>query len=212
MLSINARRSLDTWNNHRISPGVVGSVGDANVNVTFKSTFPGDYREAPYTAGNTEMRLGSNVQDGDRPSFDTGSMQARTIGGFFGGDRDSLTTQRGWVFQNIKLEDMVEEPVMGALPRYKWRNQVATINNAATTGNKFAVLPNGYQPGPGAIPRGGQKPGVVSKEGDAGGPSYASGGSIATEAVKTPYMHPVPRIGLSQKGKSNNGGISVGTS
>jgi hypothetical protein len=70
------------------------------------------------------------------------------------------------------------------------------------------------EPGPGAIPRGGQKPGVVSSEGqnEGGAPNYASGGSIATEAAKTAYMHPVPRIGLSQNGRSNNGGMSVGRS
>jgi len=57
------------------------------------------------------------------------------------------------------------EPVMGSLPRYAWRNQVATINNAARTGEKFATLPGGYSPKPGGVPRGGNVPGVVAGEG-----------------------------------------------
>jgi hypothetical protein len=165
MLSVSARRQLDNWNNDSIRPGVVGSVGDALCAVQFKSSFPGDYREAPYTKGKKELRFGSNVQNGDLPSFDTGYMQPRVMDGFFGGERDSLYTQRGWIFQNLKEEDMFHDSIMGSTPQYKWRNQVATINNAAKSGEKFRDLPNGYQPGPNDVPRGGQKPGIVGSEG-----------------------------------------------
>jgi hypothetical protein len=165
MLSLTARRPLNQWQNDSIRPGPVGSVGDANVNVTFKSSLPGDYREAPYTKGSKEERYGSNVQDGQKKSWDTNGEGARLYDNFFGGGRDSITTQRGWLFQNLKPEDMFVEPVMGSLPQYAWRNQVATINNAATTGEKFASLPNGYQPLAGAVPRGGAQPGVVAVEG-----------------------------------------------
>ena len=165
MLSLSARRPLDNWNYDSIRPGVVGQVGDANLNITFKSTFPGDYREAPYTAGDKEVRYGSNVRDGDVDSPLTGSQGARVEDGFFGGMRDSQNTQRGWVFQNLKPEEMLDEPVMGSLPQYKWRNQVATIMNAAKSGEKFRDLPGGYKPGPFDLPRGGNKPGVVAGEG-----------------------------------------------
>jgi hypothetical protein len=165
MLSLSARRPLNQWQNNSIHPGPVGSVGDANVNVTFKSSLPGDYREAPYTKGKKEVRFGSNVQDGQKNSWDTNGQGARLIDGFFGGERDSITTQRGWMFQNLKSEDMLSEPVMGSLPRYGWRNQVATINNAARTGEKFASLPGGYSPKPSDVPRGGNKPGIVAGEG-----------------------------------------------
>jgi hypothetical protein len=165
MLSLTARRSLNQWQNDSISPGPVGSVGDANVNVTFKSSLPGDYREASYTKGNKEERYGSNVQDGQKRSWDTKGEGARVYDNFFGGERDSITTQRGIMFQNIKPEDMSIQPVMGSLPRYPWRNQVATIMNAAKTGEKFASLPRGYTPLPGAVPRGGNVPGIVAGEG-----------------------------------------------
>jgi hypothetical protein len=165
MLSVSARRQLDNWNNNSIRPGAVGSVGDTLTAVQLKSSLPGDYREAPWTKGKKEERYGSNVQDGDISSWDTGFTQGRVMDGFFGGERDSIFTQRGWVFQNIKPEDMSHDSIMGSLPQYAWRNQVATINNAAKTGEKFARLPGGYQPDPNAVPRGGQKPGVVAGEG-----------------------------------------------
>jgi hypothetical protein len=165
MLSLTARRSLNQWDNSSIRPGPVGSVGDANVNVTFKSSLPGNYREAPYTAGNKEERFGSNVQDGQWDSFDTGFGSARVYDNFFGGDRDSMTTQRGWLFQNIEPEDMSLQPIMGSLPQYPWRNQVATIMNAGITGEKFASLPGGYKPLAGDVPRGGNVPGKVAGEG-----------------------------------------------
>ena len=165
MLSISARRQLDNWNNDSIRPGPVGSVGDTLCAVQLKSSLPGDYREAPWTKSKKEERYGSNVQDGDKPSYDTGFKQGRVMDGFFGGERDSMFTQRGWVFQNLKPEDMYHDSIMESLPQYAWRNQVATINNAAKTGEKFARLPGGYEPGPNDIPRGGQKPGIVATEG-----------------------------------------------
>ena len=168
MLSLTARRPLDKWNFDSIRPGPVGSVGDANVNVTFKSSLPGDYREAPYTKGDNEIKYGSMVQDGDKNSWKTNGQGARTIDGFFGGDRDSMTTQRGWLFQNLVPEDMAEEPIMGELPKYPWRNQVATINSALRTGQEFKDLPGGYAPvwGRGNVPRGGNMPGIVAQEGN----------------------------------------------
>lgn len=169
MLSISARRSLNQWDNNSIRPGPVGSVGDANVNVTFKSSLPGDYREAPYTAGDLEQKYGSNVQDGQKDSWETGFGSPRVYDNFFGGDRDSMTTQRGWMFQNISPEDMADEPIMGELPRYGWRNQVATVNTSLRTGDQFSQLPGGYTPiwgGMGKIPRGGNVPGVVDREGN----------------------------------------------
>lgn len=171
MLSLTARRPLDNWNYDSIRPGVVGSVGDANVNVTFKSTFPGDYREAPYTAGDKESRYGSNVRDGDVNSPMTGSQGARVEDGYFGGMRDSQTTQRGWQFQNLMPEDMLMEPIMGSLPRYAWRNQVATINSSLRTGDQFSNLPGEYAPtwgggASGKVPRGGNVPGIVGGQGN----------------------------------------------
>lgn len=168
MLSISKRRKLDNWNNDSIRPGIVGSVGDANLNVTFKSTFPGDYREAPYTAGNKEIPYGTNVRDGDVDSPLTGGQNARVKDGYFGGMRDSMTVQNGWVFQNLKPEDMVHEPIMGPLPQYSWRNQVATINSNLRTGEQFKDLPGGYMPvwgGMGKVPRGGNVPGIVGTTG-----------------------------------------------
>lgn len=168
MLSLTARRPLNNWNYDSIRPGVVGSVGDANVNVTFKSTFPGDYREAPYTKGDKESQYGSNVRDGDVDSPMTGAQGARVEDGFFGGMRDSQTTQRGWQFQNIKPEDMMHEPIVGELAQYKWKNQVSTILNAVTGKNarQFSNLPGGYKPNPGSVSRGGNVPGIVSSEGN----------------------------------------------
>ncbi len=191
MLSLTARRPLNNWNYDSIRPGVVGSVGDANVNVTFKSTFPGDYREAPYTKGDKESRYGSNVRNGDVDSPMTGSQAARVEDGFFGGMRDSQTTQRGWQFQNLRSEDMSAEPIMGELAQFMWKNQVSTIMNAVTGKNarRFSNLPVGYKPTPGDVPRGGNVPGIVSNEGNVQ-IDYTSGmdAPLALGATRTQYI------------------------
>ena len=157
MLSLTARRKLNGWE-ESIRPGPVGSVGDALVTSQLKSSLPGDFRWSPLTKGKKEMRFGSNVQDGEHPSFDTGGEQPRVYDNFFGGGRDSITTSRGWKFQNLSPEDMSLQPIMGSLPRYAWRNQVATINNAARNGEKFKDLPGGYKLPLGEVPRGGTTP------------------------------------------------------
>lgn len=157
MLSLTARRRLDGWE-ESIRPGPVGSVGDALVTSQLKSSLPGDFRWSPLTKGKKEMRLGSNVQDGEHPSFDTGGEQPRVYDNFFGGERDSITSSRGWKFQNITAEDMALEPIMGSLPRYSWRTQKATINNAAKSGEKFSKIPGPYKLPPGEVPRGGTTP------------------------------------------------------
>jgi hypothetical protein len=74
------------------------------------------------------------------------------------------------------------EPIMGSLPQYGWRNQKATINNAAKSGEKFSNLPGKYKLGPGQIPRGGnvpQGPGLSDK------PDYESYGSVTRDLTPT---------------------------
>jgi len=185
MISLNAQRRLDIWDKSSIRPGPVGSVGDALVTSQLKSSLPGDFRWSPLTKGKKEVRLGSNVQDGDYDSCDTGGEQPRVYDNFFGGERDSITTNVGWKFQNISSPDMLEEPIMGSLPQYGWRNQKASINNAAISGEKFRDLPGGYKIGPYDVPRGGNVP----SSGQGAPEVAAAAGSMAPTLAKTPYSH-----------------------
>lgn len=189
MLSLKAQRRLDLWDKSSIRPGPVGSIGDALVTTQLKSSLPGDFRWSPLTKGKKEMRLGSNVQDGDHPSWDTKSDQPRVIDSFFGGERDSITTSRGMKFQNIVSADMVEEPIMGSLPQYGWRNQKASIYNAGRSGEKFSSLPGGYsQTNPNAVPRGGLVP---SSGNNANAPPNVEAlGARRPPNLVTPYQRP----------------------
>ncbi len=179
-LSIDAIRPLNRWDYSSIRPGPVGSVGDCLITERLKSSLPGDFRWAPYLYGQNESLYGSSISDGSHKSFNSGAGSLKTIDTNWGGRR-RFETRHGWYMQDIRAPDKRVEPMVGALPQYTWRNRIATVNNAQTTGNLFPIPADGQglvdAPANG-LARGGQFPRVTDVQGgdglDAGYPQHIS--------------------------------------
>lgn len=154
---IRAIKPLNRWDHDSIRPGSVGSVGDVLGQVRLKNSAPElPFRWEMSSAKKNESRVGSNVQNGTKPSFTSGGMGPETIDTAWGG-RDTFTTVRGWTHQDISAPDKMVVPVDIPAPSYSWENRLATIYDARRTGQNFLPLPGGFQP-EGGVPRGGQVP------------------------------------------------------
>lgn len=57
--------------------------------------------------------------------------------------------------------DRIHEPLMGQVPQYPWKNQVATTIETKFKGNAFSKLPMGYGASPDDVVRGGTIPRVT---------------------------------------------------
>lgn len=149
----------------RISPGVVGTVGDAVNGVRLKQSAP-DMKmryDKSFSGSHGALLLGSNVQDGFSRSETSGGMNATVIqkhlpcsNGFKHG--------HGWRYQDLRAPDTLHEPLLAPTERYSWRNKIATIYEAKRTGDMFLPLPGPY--GPTSLPRGGQVPRIVDSSGE----------------------------------------------
>lgn len=164
MLSLTARKPLNRWANDRISPGVVGSVGDVNLQSRLKSSLPGEIRWEKETYGRNEPSFGANVSDGMHQSYASGGGPAKTVDGFIGGGRD-MRTNVGWRFENLKPEDRADEPIVGEMPQLSWRMNLASVKNQQRTGQLFKFRPGGLIDPPTGVPRGGKQPLVVGVDG-----------------------------------------------
>ena len=163
---IGRKPPTDTWMNNYISPGRVGNVGDVNLQVKLKKSMPDlPQRFSPWTRGPNEQLYGSNVQDGQMKSYDSGGLMARVIDRYWD-QNTNFKVSHGWIYQDLRAPDRSIEPYLGATPQYGWLNQVASVYNARSTGNKFLPAPGEYRAQPGDVPRGGQLPRLVT-EGDA---------------------------------------------
>lgn len=164
-LSIDAIRPLNRWDDSSIRPGVVGSVGDALVQVRYKHSNPDmPLRFDPSNSHRREPYLGSNVQDGQSISHCDKGGPNFTIDSNWGGRR-GFKTSHGWYYQDVRAPDRRVEPIVGATPQYDWHNKIAQTYNARVTGDLFLPLPGEYMLNPGDIPRGGSKPRVTDEVG-----------------------------------------------
>jgi hypothetical protein len=154
----NVYRPLDRWNNDYIAPGNVGSVGDVHMQPRLKHSNPDmPLRWERAFAGKNEKRLGSNVQNGTKNSFQSGGGPAKARDTAWEGDRQ-FKTQVGWRYQDLRAPDVLVEPYVSSLGDYSWRNRIAKVVNAKATGSMFMPLPGGYSLPEGAVPRGGLTP------------------------------------------------------
>lgn len=161
-LSIDVIRPLNRWDNSSIRPGSVGSVGDVLLTPRFAQSSPDmPLRFDPYFRGKRECRLGSNVQNGTQPSYDSGGLGSRTIDSNWGGRRN-FKVRHGYIFQDMRVPDKRTEPLLGSTPNYSYNNKLATVYEAKTRGDKFLPLPGGYLPSPGELTRGGAFPHIRS--------------------------------------------------
>jgi hypothetical protein len=156
-LSISAIRPLNRWDYSSICPGPQGSVGDALPQERYKSSMPGDFRWNPNMHGRNESKYGSNVRDGFMRSYTSGGGPSRTLDSNWQSGR-SFRTNHGWYMQDLRAPDKRIEPVMGSLPQYDWRNKIATVNRAMTTGDMFPIPRGGVLQAPTGPPRGGMFP------------------------------------------------------
>lgn len=155
-------RTKTVTNNHwTISPGPVGSVGDANMQVRLKHNTP----DAPLRfdktfSGKNLKYLGSNVQDG---SFGAGAP-ARAIQRKMG-IRNAQKTDVGWRKQDIIPVDTTRQPISAPLGPYTWNNQRAQVFRAKISGQSFLPSPMGYDKSQArGVLRGNQVPRVVLTE------------------------------------------------
>lgn len=161
------KRPLNRWDHSSIQPGAVGSVGDVNTQVRFAQSAPDmPMRYDPTFSGSNEPWAGSNVTDGMQLGYDGGGGAARVEDSNWGMRRD-FYHQYGYLYQDLRPSDRSDEPILEQLPQYGWKNQVATIYNAFTTGDKFLPLPGGYELG-GSTSRGGAYPRIVDISDDTG--------------------------------------------
>lgn len=163
-----------------ISPGCVGSVGDVLINERYKSSLPGEFRWNMNNFGNKGSRLGTNTNQGDVPNFHTKSIGYRLYDTNWE-DRNSFKTNIGWEIQDLRAPDKLHEPYMGAMPQYDWRNKLATVYNAKTTGDLFPIPEGGLIQGPtDGLTRGGMYPRITDVVGGLDEPPYFSPNNINT--------------------------------
>lgn len=165
MESISAYRPRNRHMNDRIQPGSVGPVGDVLGGVRLKQSTPDmPMRWDKVFSLENAPRMGSNVQDGQQVSWQSGGGFPEVVSTSFGGGRQ-FRTSRGYRIEDITEADMMVEPFVSSLGDYTWRNKVATVYQALRTGEQFLPLPGGYQPHPGELLRGGNFPTVVATAG-----------------------------------------------
>lgn len=197
-LSLDARRPMNRWNYDRIQPGPVGPVGDVNCQVRLKHSSPDmPIRWEQVFAGKNQPFLGSNVQDGQYASYDSGGAMARVNDSNWQSGR-SFKTRLGWVVEDITAPDNLVEPFVSSLGDYTWRDKIATVYEARRTGTQFLPIPGQYQLSPGEYARGGNSVRVTDTVGGDILGEVAGGNPIAEAVI------PVGAFGRSQ-------GLSQGT-
>ena len=183
------RRPKQFWNSYDIRPGAVSSVGDVNLQVRLKHSYPDQYlRYDPIFSGKKLCRIGANVTDGQHQNYDTGAGPAKLIDTNWGGRRD-FKTQIGWEWQDFRPIDKTIETELQSTPQFTWRTKTAQVYNAMRTGSKFLPLPGGYDIAPGEIPRGGNYPRITDIAG--GDPSFV--GPDNTGVVRSTVDNPGPQ-------------------
>jgi hypothetical protein len=155
-------------------PGIVGSVGDVVVRPRFRQSTPSmAWAYDPYWSATRANTLGSNVSDGDILGYDSRGGPARTNDSNWGGNR-SFKHQYGWTFHAARNTDKYSEPELTPLGAVSWKLKQARSRIIKRSGKLFSVLPQGYQPTPGQLLRGGAYP----TQDTAGGIEPAGGGGF----------------------------------
>lgn len=145
---------LNTWMNEYIQPGGVCSVGGAQITERYRRSngeMAQDFREY-------NRDIGSNPQDGENLASTRYETGARINHEAF---NNKQKEPWGWRIQDLKNVDRSTMEMVGHQPQYGWRNTVARVYKAATTGEAFLPLPGGYSQKEGQTPRGGLVPQIL---------------------------------------------------
>jgi len=138
-------KPVNQWGDFR--PGVVGSVGDVLPGVRLKQSAPD--MEQRWERWNTmNPKLGSNVQDGYKKSFDSRGRNAKLEDSRWGYS-DGFKILNGWKFQDLREPDKASEPIMAETAQYSWVNKLVSNYNAQRTGNEFPNKLGNMFPAPG---------------------------------------------------------------
>jgi hypothetical protein len=177
-LAITALKPYNRANYTRISPGVVGPVGDVLMQTRLKQSMPSlDMRFDKLGGKDREVRMGANITDGMIRGFSNGGGLARVRDTNWEAGRH-FRTQRGWIYQDMRKPDKRIEPYLGSSgPRYDWNNRLATVYKSLHTGDKFLPVPGEYALSPGELPRNGNTPGF-----------YAEGDVVSLEGTSRPVQ------------------------
>jgi hypothetical protein len=208
------RENLNRWNDDSIRPGVVGSIGDVNPQVKFKHSAPDmALRYDPYFSGKNLPLQGANVTDGTHLGFDSGGGPATTINTNWVGHRD-FKTNRGYIYQDLRIPDRSASERVEAVPQYSWLNHVSKVYDVKTKGDQWLPLPNGYKPMEGmdlrgAAPRvtdvaGGDQDAIlgtigtagtdiVDREGKVTETEFRTSGVLANKPLRNTYL-PIPEL------------------
>lgn len=143
---------VNRWNDNYISPGPVGSVGDALTSIQLKTSAPSMPRRwsQTYSPLNDQKR-GSNVQDGQWNSFSDGGS-----GAVLKKQKFTRKADVGQVMRDIVPAARSTEPVLAVQKTIGYKAHVAEI--VSRSGDLFPILPGGYSPESGVLLRGGQTP------------------------------------------------------
>lgn len=167
-----------------ISPGVVGSVGDALANIRLKESMP----ELPirYAFGEKRMdAMGSMVQDGSVKNY-YGFLTPQVIDNGPFHSKRSFAAQNEQKWQDMKPAEKRYEPAL-AFRFSNYDNQRATVFGQTKTGLQFSRLPGGYGPQPGSVPRGSALPRITDLAiGDLTGPQSIVTGRMQSVSNEKP--------------------------
>lgn len=146
-------KKYNQWNNHYISPGPVGPIGDVLPNVRYQNSesLPMRFKYR----GNQLSRLGQNVCDGDWYSESTGGLATPALVDDFYSHSTRQQLQSRWDTQAAFRDSQeVGNPDVRIVNRgdESWRIANIQARNSLATGRLFTPLPGGYPPR--GIPRG----------------------------------------------------------
>jgi hypothetical protein len=158
-LSVAAVKPLNRWNNNYIAPGGVASISAPQQGVHMRTSCSA-MRHPKIELPNSEV--GSNVVDGNNPAMTLIGAPARSIEQAF--DNETKLKNGDWV-QDLRPADRLTEPRIGPQFNRGWKEKVAKIYKASTTGSKFLPHPDAFGLPRNQLPRGGNTP-AITTEGD----------------------------------------------
>lgn len=141
------------------TPGNVGPVGDVNKHIRFAQSNPFlPMRYDPLFTGRRAESNGANINNGTKKSFNSRGGPAKVIKAAWGGRR-RMGISHGTRMQYYQPNTTPGE-FQGSLGDYTWRLKTGKVYKATHAGK--LMLPGGYEPVEGALPRGAKVPTVVS--------------------------------------------------
>ena len=150
---------------YTMSPGPQGAVGDTNLQLELRHSTPSmSFIYDTIWSGSNASRSGSNVTSGQVLSYISGGGPAILLDGSLG-YRNEWKTSHGYTFSDFVPPDTrTANPTQMAIPDYTWRNKIANLEDANTTGRLFRDAPGPVVP-TNIVPRGGQYPALVAQAG-----------------------------------------------